>query len=112
MQSWGLRNQRTKVTDRETYRFPASPYRTVMENSRKFDAKINLGAGFAPMQIAYQQKDEALESLKMQSRGLCNQRTKSYGPGNLSVPSLGVYKTVMGNSRKLAKKINHGARLT
>ena len=61
-----------------------------MGNSRKFDAKINHGARFAPMQVAYQQKAKALESLKMELRGLCNQRTKSYGPGNLSVPSLAV----------------------
>ena len=61
-----------------------------MGNSQKFDAKINFGAGFAVTQIAYKQKAKALESLKMQSRGLCNQRTKHYGPGNLSVPSIAV----------------------
>ena len=79
-----------KDTDRETYRSPASPYRTIMENSRKIDAKINHGAGFALTQTAYKQKPKALESLKMKSRGLCNQRTKIYGPGNLSVHSLAV----------------------
>ena len=46
----------------------------------KFDAKINLGAGFALTQIAYQYKARAMESLKMQTRGLWKQRTKSYEP--------------------------------
>ena len=50
---------------------------------RKFDAKINHGARFAPTQIVYQQKAKALESLKMKTRALCNQRTKKYGPGNI-----------------------------
>ena len=59
----------------------------VSGNSRKFDAKINLGAGFAPTQIAYQQKAKALESLKMETRGLCKQCTKSYEPANTSVPA-------------------------
>ena len=56
---------------------------------RKFDAKINYGARFALTQISYQQKvkalekAKALESLKMKTRALCNQRTKKYGPGNI-----------------------------
>ena len=79
-----------KVTGRETYRYPASPSKTVMGNSRKFDALIKHGARFALTQIADQQKAKALESSKMEFRGLCNQRTNSYGPGNLSVPSLTV----------------------
>ena len=53
----------------------------VSGNSRKFDAKINLGAGFAPTQIAYQQKAKALESLKMETRGLCKQRPKKLRTG-------------------------------
>ena len=54
-----------------------------MGTSRKFDAKINHGARFALTQIAYQPKAKALESLKMETLALCNQRTKRYGLGNL-----------------------------
>ena len=45
--------------------------------SRKFDAKINHGARFAPTQVVYQQKTKALQSLEMQTRALWNQRTNS-----------------------------------
>ena len=62
---------------------------------RKFDAKINHGARFAPTQITYQQKAKALESSKLEFRGLCNERTKSCGLGNLSVPA-SPYKNAMG----------------
>ena len=74
----------------------------------KFDAKINFGAGFAPTKIAYQHKARAMESLKMQTRGLWKQRTKSYEPGNLSISCI----AVLGRRWKFMKydaKINLGA---
>ena len=74
----------------------------------KFDAKINPGAGFAPKQIAYQHKARAKESLKLQTRGLCKQRTKSYEPQNLSISCI----AVLGRRWKFMKfdaKINPGA---
>ena len=56
----------------------------------KFDAKINPGAGFAPTQIAYQHKTIAMESLKMQTQGLCKQHTKSYELENVLVSCIAI----------------------
>ena len=62
-----------------------------VEIHAKFDAKINLGAGFVPTQIAHQYKAKAMENLKMQTRGLCKQRTKSYELANISVACIAIF---------------------
>ena len=66
----------------------------------KIDAKINLSAGFAPKQMAYQHKFRAMESFKMQTRGLWKQRTKSYEPENpqTSLSPASLYWAIGGNS--------------
>ena len=58
----GIRaNNAPTATNRKTYRYPSSPYRAVSGNSCKFAAKVNPGAGFAPTEMAYQQKAKAME---------------------------------------------------
>ena len=79
MESWkckpgGYANNAQTVTKLQTYRSRAWPYGPVSGNSRKFDAKVNLGAGFAPTQIAHEEKAKGMEGWKNANPG-CVQTT-------------------------------------
>ena len=69
MKTKGLCKQRTNGYEAQTYRYSAPSYWAVSGNSRKFVAKVNLGAGFAQTKIVYQRKAKAMESWKNANPG-------------------------------------------